>query len=133
MSKQRRSVTLEPEVDEYLSRNEVNASGLVNDLVRRHMNGGIGDDAVLRMRKQQVKSEVEHLEARTQNKLEELEKLEQRLETRTERREKKLDEVRERLEGVPLEPDNPGVEKQAQKVGLSPEELIAELEGGESA
>lgn len=42
MSKQRRTVSLEVEVDEYLGQDGVNASDLVNRLVRHHMEYGEG-------------------------------------------------------------------------------------------
>lgn len=75
MSKQRRTVSLEEAVDGYLSREEVNASALVNQLVKQHMNGGASDEEILRFRKQQVKSEYTDLAERTKRKLEELNEL----------------------------------------------------------
>lgn len=130
MTKRRRSVSLEPDVHDYLSREEVNASALVNELVRRHMDGGMEDAAVLRLRKEQVKSEVDHLKARTENKIKELEKLDDKLESCTQQHRKQLEEVREILEGIPREPTNPAVQTQAEKLDMTPEELLDALDDG---
>lgn len=132
MSKKRRSVSLEPDVHDYLSREEVNASALVNELVRRHMEGGMEDTAVLRLRKEQVESEVDHLKARTENKIDELEQLENKLESCQNQQQKQLEEVRDILDDVPHEPTNPAVQTQAEKVDMTPEELLEALDDTEA-
>lgn len=53
------------------------------------------------------------------NKLEEIEEQETEL----------MQDVRKKLENVPLEPDNPGVQAQAKRVEMEPEELIKEVKG----
>lgn len=131
MTKRRRSVSLEPDVHDYLSREEVNASALVNELVRRHMDGGMEDAAVLRLRKQQVESEVDHLKARTENKVEELEKLESKLESCTNQQQQKLEEVRAILDDVPADPTNPAVQNHAENLDMTPEELLDALDDTE--
>lgn len=128
MTKRRRSVSLEPDVHDYLSREEVNASALVNELVRRHMEGGMEDTAVLRLRKEQVKSEVDHLKARTENKIDELQQLENKLETCENQQQEELEEVREILDDVPAEPTNPAVQTQADKLDMTAEELLEALD-----
>lgn len=40
----------------------------------------------------------------------------------------RLEEAAEKLEGVDLEPDNPGVKNWANKLGMSPQELVSELQ-----
>jgi DNA anti-recombination protein RmuC len=134
MKKQRRSVSLEPEVHEYLSREEVNASALVNDLVRQHMEGVVKDAAVLRLRKQQVQSEVDHLRARAENKVDELEELEARLESSVSQHNAELEESLEKLQRVEHEPTNPAIQKHAEKLDMTPKELIDELDayGGDA-
>lgn len=130
MSKKRRTVSLEPEVDEYLSRPEVNASALVNELVSQHQNGGVNDDAVLRMREEQVESEVEHLKTRAEKKQEELDAIRDKREEKAETRSVELSEAFDVLESLnnrdKLEPTNAAVKTQAGKVGMTPEELINE-------
>lgn len=130
MTKRRRSVSLEPDVHDYLSREEVNASALVNELVRRHMDGGMEDAAVLRLRKQQVESEVDHLKARTENKVEELEKLESKLESCTNQQQQKLEKAAAILEEVPADPTNPAVQNQADNLDMTAEELLEALDEG---
>lgn len=44
MEKVRRNFTIDEEVDEYLSQPEINASGLVNALVRERMGDSDGND-----------------------------------------------------------------------------------------
>jgi len=131
MSKQRRSVSLEPEVHEYLSRDEVNASALVNDLVRRHMNGAAEDAAIIEMRKQQVESEVEHLRTRTESKISELEQLEAKLENHTSQRQAELDDALEKLQSVPADPSNAAIRTHADKLDMTPEQLIEKVEAYE--
>lgn len=132
MTKRRRSVSLEPDVHDYLSREEVNASALVNELVRRHMEGGMEDTAVLRLRKEQVKSEVDHLKARTENKMDELEQLENKLESCENQQQEELEEVREILEEVPHDPTNPAVKAKADNLDMTPEELLDALDDTEA-
>lgn len=132
MSKKRRTVSLEPQVDEYLSRPEVNASALVNELVSQHQNGGVSDDAVLRMREEQVESEVDHLQTRAEKKREELEAIREKREEKAETRSVELSEAFDVLaeldERDKLAPTNPAVKNQAGKVGMTPEEIINEYE-----
>ena len=131
MSKKRRTVSLEPEEDEYLSRPEVNASALVNELVKQHRTGGVSDDAVLRMREEQVESEVDHLETRTEKKREELEAIREKREEKAETRSADLSQAFDVLESLGeenREPTNPAVKTQAGKVGMTPEELLDEYE-----
>ena len=127
MSKERRAVSLDPEVDAFLAREEVNASGLVNDLVRRHMNGDTGTDALRELRREQLKSEIESYEKQAEQKREELETL-NKVESEAEQEQAaKLQDAIERCEGLPRDPDNPGIKTQAAKVGMDPEEFVDEL------
>lgn len=128
MSKKRRSVSLEPKVHEYLSREEVNASALVNDLVRRHMDGAAEDAAIIELRKQQVESEVDHLRARTESKLNELEQLEEKLQTHSSQRRAELENALEKLQSVPQEPSNPAIRTHADKLDMTPEQLIEKID-----
>lgn len=99
----RRNITITPEADDYLSTPHMNASGLINDLVLAHARTGQVDAAVEKF--------VEDVRANRKTGLTQAEKI--LLTGRT------ADE---------LEPDNPAVMTQAEKLSLSPDELIAQLE-----
>lgn len=85
--KKRRSVSLEPDVHEYLAESKRNGSGLVNDLVKRHMEGGLdGKDAetvVLDMRIERLESEIAEMESRITSKENLLEELRSRRDTQS--------------------------------------------------
>ena len=127
MGKERRAVSLDPEVDAYLAREEVNASGLVNDLVKRHMNGDAGTDALRELRRKQLKSEIESYEKQAEQKRDELETLNKVESEAEQEQEAKLQAAIEKCEGLPRDPDNPAIETQAAKVGMDPEEFVDEL------
>jgi len=128
VSKERRAVTLEPDVDEYLAQPHVNASGLVNDLVKRHMNGDDTGSAIREFRIRQLEEEAEEYENRAERKLEEAERLKAAEAAKEEEREDKIEAAAESLPEKIRDPENPAVETQAAKVGLEPDELLAELE-----
>lgn len=128
MSKQRRTVSLDPDVDEYLDAEGVNASQLVNRLVRNYHSADGDELAMLRLREQQLKSEVEELESRLQSKRNELETVQEKI---GEQRNATAGIVREAIDHLPehvREPDNPAVENWASKAGMSPEELLERIE-----
>lgn len=127
MTKSRRSVTLEPDVDEYLSQDGVNASELVNDLVKNHLTGGGDKQAMLELRKEQVNGEIDNLKQQLKQKEEELATIEERLTEYRTQTEDVVKEASERLRGAPLEPSNPGVQNWAEQAGLTETELIEEI------
>ena len=88
MSKKRRTVSLDPAVDEHLSSEGVNASQLVNRLVKHHASSGGDEKAMLELRAEQLRSDINELQGRIESKQDELETVESRLEEyRTEREE----------------------------------------------
>lgn len=126
MSKNVRSVSVDEEVDEYLAREGVNASELVNKLVRHHMNGG-GDNELLEFRKQQVKSEYQQLATQTRQKLQEFNRLEQQQERREDEVQSAWDEAVADLEKTPRDPESPPIKYWARELDMSAEELCDEL------
>lgn len=132
MSKERRTVTLEPKVDDYLAREGVNASELVNKLVRHHMNGG-GDNELLEFRKQQVKSEYQQLATQTRQKLNEFNRLEEQQQRREEDAQSTWDDAVADLENTPRKPDSPPIKYWAEELDITPEKLCAELPNREGS
>lgn len=82
MTKERTSLSLEPEVAAYLKQDQINASGLVNNLIEKQMAGGLDDGSkhLITLRLKQVRSEIESLESRVENKRAEEQHLESLLE-----------------------------------------------------
>lgn len=80
MAKERRTISIDPDVESHLSQDGVNASELVNQLVRQHMNGGAGEEQIVEFRLQQVESEYESALSQAKRKEEELAELRSRKE-----------------------------------------------------
>lgn len=124
MSKKRKSFSLEPEVASYLDNSNLNASSLVNDLLEKHMVGGVDDgQAVLEFRIEQVESEVSELESQLDRKREELQALRER---RDEKREAQTDVIREAASALTdgeLANDDQKVDYWANQAGLTRDEL----------
>lgn len=127
MSKERRTVSLDAEADEYLSQEGVNASQLVNKLVRDYTGAGGNDRAMLELREQQLESELTELESRVGTKRDELERVREQLGSHQDQRETILEEARNTLRDTQLEPDNPAVQTWAEKADMSVEEFLDAL------
>jgi len=127
MSKERRTVTLEKEVDDYLAQPHVNASGLVNDLVTRHMNGDDTDGAIREFRIHQLEEEAKEYNQRAERKQKEAERLKRAEQERQEEKESDIEKAVKMLKDAPRDPENPAVKSQARQVGVTPEELIEKL------
>jgi septal ring factor EnvC (AmiA/AmiB activator) len=79
MSKERISASVDPEVEEYLSQDGVNASGLINRLVKNHASAGDREKAMLQLREDQLESEIESMRAQLKQKEDELSDIRQRI------------------------------------------------------
>jgi len=97
MSKERVSASVDPEVAAFLSREDVNGSGLINKLVREHMNGGVSEDYLRKLREEQVQSEIESLNTRMEKKKDELRRIR---DAEAEQEQAKQDAIDERLEAL---------------------------------
>jgi len=136
MGKKRRSVSLSEENDEFLS-NHPNASQLVDELVTQYRTGGMVDQTVREYRIQQLEAEVkehesesEWAEKKAKLKREELQELKQEAQQDEIRTKAELSDAKEALEHTPKEPTNPAIKQWATDLGMTPQELIEELEGG---
>lgn len=132
MSKERRTVTLDEEVDEYLGSEGVNASELVNRLVKSHLSSGGGKRAMLELRAEQLESELSELNGRVDTKESELAQVRGRLGDVRDERQDVVDEAREKLSNTPLKPENPAVRRWAEKAGMDVEAFIREISEGDS-
>jgi hypothetical protein len=130
MSKQRKTVSLDPEVKAYLDANGRNASETVNRLVQMEMGEEVVNEQLIKMRMDMEKDRYEDAAQKARGHLERYNQLSQRLEQQREKTEEKLQEARETLQAGQFYPENPAVENWADKLDMTPEELIEELEGG---
>lgn len=102
MAKERRNISISKDSNQILNREHVNASGLIDDLVRAYGAFGSVDDAV-----------------------------EYAAEKRQENREKRLTEAVETLSTIPadkLDRFNDGVLNQASRLEIPPEDLVGLVE-----
>lgn len=75
-----------------------------------------------------LEREINDRESELSKARDELERLESVLEQSANAKETKIEEARQSLEGTPREPENPAIKKWAEQIGMSPQELINELE-----
>jgi len=122
------SATVDSDVKAYLSQDSINTSGLINKLVKKHMNGADSSEEMLKLRKSQLESQVKQLKSQQESVVEELELVNSELETLQSEKEDRYQEALDALEHVPWKESNPAIQKQADEVGMSPETLIEELE-----
>lgn len=128
MSKERLSVSVDAEVEQYLRQDHINASGLVNDLVKRYMNGDAGENALHEYRIQRLKDEAEEAETIAQRKREMIEELQRKTrQKKKESREDMVDTFLEKGASIPADPDNPMIQQYAEKLEKDPIELAEML------
>jgi len=128
MSKERISASVDSEVAEYLGQDDVNASGLINKLVKNHTKTGGGREAMLELRESQLESELAEARGTVESKKEEIEKVRDELDEYAVNTEEVVAEASEQLHRVPLDPENAAIRNWAGKANLSPEEFITRLE-----
>jgi len=128
MSKDRRTVSLEPETNEYLSESGVNASELVNKLVKSHMSAGGNKRAMLELRREQVKDDIADLESRLESKKGRLENINKRLEDHQADTEKVLEEADTALDQDDIEERNQKVQFWADEIGEPIDSFLNKLE-----
>lgn len=142
MTKDRKSVTVDQDVSEYLSRDDVNASGLVNHLVQSHMESDGGAEALVELRIEQVEGEIDDIKDDIQSgkrklarKRKKLDRLRSRLSDVTVNPEKVVEEASNILRPEQLTEDNDAVQKHADKARMPTDEFLErvreKMEGNE--
>ena len=129
MTKERRTVSLEKDVEDYLASEGVNASELVNKLVKQHASAGGNERAMLELRKDQILSDINSLEGRIESKQEELERVQARLDEHESEKDQILSEATEALSITDLREENRKVEYWAEEMDMSVSEFIDRIEG----
>lgn len=125
--KRTRTVSLDPENDECLSK-EDNASAVVNDLVEQYRQGADRDTVAIELQIKQKRREKELAENRVSRLTEDIEELQSLKQEFEVDEQAELDEAKDALENVPADPTNPAIKNWANKLGVSPQELIDTLE-----
>jgi DNA replication protein DnaD len=128
MSKERISASVDPEVEAYLSRDTVNASGLINQLVKEQMASGGDSKQLLQLRLEQINTQIEQHKSQLESLKKERKSIKTRLKNMEDKEETKQQQTLEELESVPWEVDNPAIQTQADELDMTPQELISELE-----
>ncbi len=129
MTKERRTVSIEKEVDEYLASEGVNASELVNKLVKNHASAGGDKRAMLELREEQLLSDINSLEQRLGSKREELERVQTQLDKHQSERENIINQASEALGVDDLDQKNRKVEYWAGEVDLPVDEFVDLMRG----
>jgi len=128
VTKERRTVSISEENDEYLS-DHPNASDLVDELVRKYRDGADKGTAAIEVQLEQKREELRAAKRdveRIEQNVAELEQLKAEL-SRTENAQ--IAEAKRELSSIEgeLDPTNPAVQNWAEKIGMTPAELIAEI------
>lgn len=106
---------------------------IVEESLRREFMAG--DNAAVERRIEETEQRIQNLKREINERKRELAKHQERLE-RYKSKLEEFDEYKydqlggaiEALENVPKDPDNPGVKNWADKIGITPEELLEEIE-----
>jgi len=126
MSKKRKTFSLSEENHEFLT-NHDNASALVDRLVTQFRTGGQDESVIKEYRMKQVAAEIEMAKKQLEMKKDELDALESEKQSAEKLKEVELSEARDALSETPKDPTNPGIQKWADDLDMTPQELINEL------
>lgn len=127
--KERQSVTVDPEVKTYLQRDDVNASGLINKLVKMKMGEEAINEEILKMRIEMEKTAYKQDAQSARNHLEQYNRLKERLKEHQENTTNVLDEAEEHLSYHQLYEDSNPVEFWAEKADMTKDEFLTEMRG----
>lgn len=125
-NKETRTFSLDPENDK-MCENHDNASALVNDLLTQYRKGANRQSVAIDLQIEQKQRELEAKENETERIEQDLSELRQIKAAMGEQDDAELDSARDALADVSDDPTNPGVKNWADKLGMTPTELLDEL------
>jgi predicted RNase H-like nuclease (RuvC/YqgF family) len=125
--KERRTVTLDAENDKVLEESD-NASAIVNDLVEQYRKNGDRGTAALELQREQKQRELKNAKRKVENLEQDIAELDALIREYQREEDAELQEAREKLAETPKEPDNPAIKSWAKDLGLTPEQLLDELD-----
>lgn len=124
MSKERTSISVDPEVANYLNQESVNASGLVNDLIKQYMGDDTSEQQLLKMRRDQLDSEIASLEGQLETKRSERERVNEAIAEHQHEQEHVIESAAEALDPGDLNHRNQKVSYWASEADVSEDELV---------
>lgn len=140
MGKSRRSVSIDEDLDEQLTNREsINASAVINELLRQYLAGGEAADVALKLRKRDLQQQKENKQVNIQRLESEVERLDREIDDIDERIRKRRQDAYEEVETIAerirdgrfdrenLSADNPAIQNYAQKAQMSPERFVSEV------
>ena len=131
MAKQPRSFTVDEDIaDELSRRNDLNASGVVNDFLREYLDTSADNQAEAMVRQlkrdiREIDSDIEDLESKRQSKVEQLQEWKARRDEIDAEREQ---DALELVDGAPPDPQNARVQVAAERLEIPPEEMVERME-----
>ncbi len=129
--KKRVAVSLSEENVAWIDENYNNRSAFIDDLVTRAREGESQmDDVVARYRLEQLNAEESSVESRLESIQSQKQRLREQLKSNEKETEALLSDAKQALSTTPKEPNNPAIQEWADDLGMTPAELIEELEGG---
>jgi len=126
--KKRTSITLDEEVYEFLQQNEINQSGLINELVKKYRTNESRDIAALTEQRDRLLDEADELEGRAQSKRERASNITEMIDEAKNKESAQIRQAKDALCETPKEVGNPAIEKWANELGISQQELVEELD-----
>jgi uncharacterized protein YlxW (UPF0749 family) len=140
MAKKRKTVSIDEDVHNQLSSQEhINASSIVNELLRQYLFQGESQDAALHMRKKDLEKQIEetrqeitHLESKVERLQDEKEQVKQMIQDRRREGIKEIEKFADIIQqgdfAGEIEPDNPAVQNYAQDANMTPTRFVQEVE-----
>lgn len=126
------SVNLRDDHREWMSEENINRSGFINDLIEEYRQSeGRMDDVIRNYQIQQIRADIEAEKSKIESKQSRLQDLIEEQRERSNKRGAGISDAREALKDTPKEPNNPAIEKWAADLGMTTTELIEELESGD--
>lgn len=128
MSKERLSATVDPDVQEFLDMPGRNKSETINEAVKQYMKANSSDKAMLRLRKEQLESDISNLKSQLREKENELNRVDEKLGEHKSETEQVITDAREKFAGHELDPEDPAVRNYASKADLPVSEFIERVQ-----
>jgi predicted nuclease with TOPRIM domain len=132
MSKVRKNVSIDANLARIVDeRDEFNLSGFVSRCLEQHFaagNASAPEAAALQAELEHLEQELADLTTEQERLREKRQRIEDELDDVADDEPALLDQAREKLDDTPRDPDNPAIQNWAAKLGMQPDDLVAELE-----
>lgn len=116
------TINLEDDLREWMDENNINRSDYLNEAARMRRDSKDRMEEILR------ESEIRRIQDEIESKESQLDRLKEERKQDREWSAADLRDAKESLEHTPKDPTNPAIQRKAKDLGMSPQELIEELE-----